>query len=149
MRTKSTIVIFMLTVISLIVPGYSSANFGSNGIHDPSSIVKLNGVYHVYGTGNQITHLTSTDLVNWTAATSVFAAGTYPSWITTYVPGFAGNFWAPEIVNVNGVFYLYYACSTGGNVAAIGLATSTDLITWSDKGMVINSTSTSTYSAVD
>src|SRR5688500_13726934 len=36
---------------------------GATGIHDPSTIIKRNGIYHVYGTGSGISHLTSTDLV--------------------------------------------------------------------------------------
>ncbi|BAV06617.1 arabinan endo-1,5-alpha-L-arabinosidase [Filimonas lacunae] len=122
---------------------------GATGIHDPSTIIKRNGVYHVWGTGNQIYHLTSTDLINWTVAGTVFASGTWPSWINTYVSGFAGFFWAPECVYMNGKYYMYYSCSTGGRPCAIGVATSTDLSTWTDQGVVVYSTTTSTYGSID
>ncbi|WPV70407.1 hypothetical protein [Chitinophaga sp. LS1] len=89
---------FTLFIISLFVCLSSYALQGLTGIHDPSTIIKRNGVYHVFGTGAQIYHLTSTDLINWTTASMVFASGTWPSWINTYVMDFAGTFRAPECV---------------------------------------------------
>jgi len=122
---------------------------GATGVHDPSTIVKRNGVYHIWGTGNQIHHMTSTDLVNWTVAPTVFAAGTWPSWINTYVPNFGGNFWAPECVFMNGQYYLYYSCSMGDRASAIGVATSPDLTTWTDQGMVVYSDNATIYGSID
>ena len=122
---------------------------GAMGAHDPSTIIKRNGVYHVWTTGNQIYHLTSTDLVNWAVAPPVFAAGTWPGWIDTYVSGFGGNFWAPECIFMNGKYYLYYSCSLGQRPCAIGVATSTDLTTWTDQGMVVYSDNNSTYGCID
>ncbi|QKG56494.1 family 43 glycosylhydrolase [Hymenobacter sp. BRD128] len=122
---------------------------GFPGAHDPSTIVKRNGVYHVWTTGDQIYHLTSTDLINWQPAATVFAAGTWPGWVGTYVPGFAGNFWAPECVYLNGKYYMYYSCSLGGRQCAIGLATSPDLTNWTDQGMVVYSDNTSPWGSID
>ncbi|MGI4886681.1 MAG: family 43 glycosylhydrolase [Janthinobacterium lividum] len=122
---------------------------GLPGAHDPSTIVKRNGVYHVWATGDQVYHLTSTDLVNWTPAATVFAAGTWPGWINTYVAGFKGNFWAPECVFMNGKYYLYYSCSLGQRPCAIGVATSTDLTTWTDQGMVVYSDNATPYGCID
>ncbi|GAC1589465.1 MAG: hypothetical protein NVS3B25_07080 [Hymenobacter sp.] len=122
---------------------------GAMGAHDPSTIIKRNGVYHVWTTGNQIYHITSTDLVNWTVAPTVFAPGTWPGWIDTYVSGFGGNFWAPECIFMNGKYYLYYSCSLGGRPCAIGVATSPDLTTWTDQGMVVYSDNGSPYGCID
>ncbi len=122
---------------------------GATGAHDPSTIVKRNGVYHVWTTGNQIYHMTSTDLINWTEAAPVFKPGTWPGWINTYVSGFNGNFWAPECILVNGIYYMYYACSMGQRPCAIGVATSTDLTNWIDQGMVVYSDDTSVYGCID
>lgn len=140
-----------LLVLALVVFS-SQAAFalqGANGAHDPSTIVKRNGVYHVWTTGSQIYHMTSTDMVNWSAATPVFAAGTWPSWVNAYVPGFQGIFWAPECVLRNGVYYMYYSCSLGIAASAIGVATSTDLSTWTDQGMVVYSDNTSPWGSID
>lgn len=122
---------------------------GSTGMHDPSTIVKRNGVYHVWGTGNQVYHLTSTDLINWTVGSTVFAAGTYPAWTTQTVPGFTGHFWAPECVFMNNRYYMYYSVSIGGSNSAIGVATSTDLQSWTDQGVVISSNPSSIYGSID
>jgi arabinan endo-1,5-alpha-L-arabinosidase len=127
----------------------SRALQGATGAHDPSSIVKLNGVYHIWTTGNQIYHITSTDLINWTVAPTVFASGTWPSWINSYVSGFAGDFWAPFCVQMNGKYFMYYACSTGSKPCAIGVATSTDLTNWTDQGMVVYSNSSTVYGSID
>lgn len=141
--------IFLLCLMSFVANS-AYASQGANGIHDPSSVIKRDGVYHIWGTGNGIHHITSTDLVGWTAAPTVFPAGQYPSWINTYVPGFTGTVWAPEVFFLDGKYYLYYSCSTfGSKVSAIGLATSTDLNTWTDQGMVVFSNNSTPYNAID
>jgi arabinan endo-1,5-alpha-L-arabinosidase len=122
---------------------------GATGIHDPSSIIKYNGVYHTWATGNQIYHLTSTDMVKWNVGSTVFASGTWPSWINTYVSGFGGFFWAPECYYMNGKYYMYYSCSMGAKPCAIGVATSSNLSSWSDQGVVVYSTTSTTYGSID
>ena len=149
MKNYACLLMVLFTINFCLLSKPSHANFGANGIHDPSSIIKLNGVYHIWGTGNQISHLTSTDMVNWVVAPSVFASGTWPAYINTYVSGFAGFFWAPECFFMNGQYYMYYSCSTGGRPCVIGVATSTDLINWTDQGLVVNSTTTTTYGCID
>ena len=112
---------------------------------DPSAIVKLNGVYHVWGTGTGVAHAYSSDLVNWTWGSWVFPSGQPPSWVNNYVTNTQGE-WAPYCVKINGTFYLYYACSTqGGPSSCIGLVTSTDLINWTDQGVVIYFNSTTNH----
>lgn len=149
MKHYAGILMVLLTLNFCLLSKQSHANFGANGIHDPSSIIKLNGVYHIWGTGNQISHLTSTDMVNWVTAPAVFPSGTWPAYINTYVSGFAGFFWAPECFFMNGQYYMYYSCSTGARPCVIGVATSTDLVNWTDQGMVVNSTTTTTYGCID
>jgi arabinan endo-1,5-alpha-L-arabinosidase len=62
------------------------------------------------------------------------------------VPGYRGHTWAPDISYHNGLWHLYYSCSTfGKNGSAIGLAVNKTLdpkspdFGWVDKGMVIAS----------
>ena len=143
---------FFIVVNFTIILSLGTSSFatnGTNGMHDPSTIIKHEGVYHVYGTGDQIAHLTSTDLINWTAAPPVFPTGTWPAWINQYVAGFEGFFWAPEVIFMDGKYYMYYSASTGGRPCAIGVATSTDLVNWTDQGMVIYSDNESTYGSID
>lgn len=122
------------------------------GSHDPSSIVKDGSTYWIFTTGDGIYSCNSTDLIKWTAAQTPYTKTSYPSWINTYVPGFGGTFWAPEVIYMNSKYYLYYACSTfGSKVSCIGLATSPSLNNpvWTDQGMVVYSNSSSNYNAID
>lgn len=60
---------------------------------------------------------------------------------------------APDVTNVNGVYYMYYAVSSfGSQVSDIGLATSTtmEVGSWTDHGSTgIASTSAKPYNAID
>ena len=138
-----------LLLLVLLAAAPAVALQGADGAHDPSTIVKRDGVYHVWTTGDQIYHLTSTDLVTWKPAPTVFAAGTWPGWVGTYVQGFKGNFWAPECVLRNGTYYMYYSCSLGGRPSAIGLTTSTDLTNWTDQSVVVYSDNNTPWGAID
>ena len=127
---------------------------GSLGIHDPSAVIKCGSLYYVFGTGQGIISKSSADKTYWVTGPSVFA--TPPKWTTNAVPGFTGDFWAPDISYFNGQYHLYYAVSTfGSQVSAIGLATSPTLnpsdpsYQWTDQGAVIVSGSSVNYNAID
>ncbi len=120
---------------------------GVNGAHDPSTIIQVGSNYYYYATGNGIIARTSTNLTNWSNSTPVFTTATTPAWTNTDVPGSDGDFWAPDVVFMNGQYYMYYAVSTfGSQISAIGLATSPTLnpsqsgYGWTDQGPVIQST---------
>lgn len=127
---------------------------GSVGIHDPSRILKLDGRYYTFGTGDFIISKSSANLRNWTAGPTVFSS--VPTWARAAVPGFNRTFWAPDVVHVNDKYHLYYSVSTfGSQVSAIGLATSPTLnpaapnYGWSDQGLVIQSQVGSAYNTID
>ena len=129
---------------------------GNDNCHDPSTIVKDGNKYWVFTTGTDIYAMYSTDLVNWQPGPRTVFNGTRPAWIAGRVPGFAGEYWAPECVYRNGKFYLYYSCSTfGSSVSAIGLATNVTLdptspnYQWVDQGEVVSSGSGSACNAID
>ena len=127
---------------------------GQTFIHDPSTIVRDDADYYVFGTGPGIRAKTSSDLIHWKNEDSIFR--TTPAWTTNFVPSFKGYFWAPDIVHIQGKFYLYYACSAWGKqTSVIGLATSPTLdlsstnYHWADAGAVIASTNGSAYNTID
>ena len=127
---------------------------GVLGAHDPSPVIQDGTEYYYFATGQGIVSRSSSDLINWNAGPSVF--NTAPAWTTQAVPGFTGTFWAPDAIFLNNQFYLYYAVSTfGSNVSAIGLATSPTLnpsasnYAWTDQGVVVQSTSSSNFNAID
>jgi arabinan endo-1,5-alpha-L-arabinosidase len=121
---------------------------GSTGIHDPS-IVKHNGTYFVTATGNNLAVKTSTDRIAWRNAGVVWPSGA--SWTLPYTAGSA-TLWAPDISFHNNQFYLYYAASTfGSQHSGIFLATSPSAAarSWTDQGLVIDSSSAVNYNAID
>jgi arabinan endo-1,5-alpha-L-arabinosidase len=147
-----TIALFLLCL--RLVPVFGLQN--NVGAHDPSSIIKCGNTYWIFTTGNGIYAMYSTDLIKWTAGTTPFTQSDWPSWITRYVPDFAGHFWAPECIYMNGRYYLYYSCSYWGvKTSAIGLATNLTLdpaspdYEWIDEGMVVFSDENSNVNCID
>jgi len=127
---------------------------GQTFIHDPSTIVRDGTNYFIFGTGPGIRTKSSPDLIHWTNGDPVFR--TPPAWTKTFVPDFRGTFWAPDVIRVNGKYFLYYAVSTWGKqVSAIGLAISHTLdptatnYLWVDGGPVITSTNDYAFNTID
>ncbi|HMG55982.1 MAG TPA: arabinan endo-1,5-alpha-L-arabinosidase, partial [Kofleriaceae bacterium] len=121
---------------------------GSTRVHDPS-IVKHNGTYFVTATGNNLVIKTSTDRTAWHDAKVVWPNGA--PWTLGYTAGSA-TLWAPDISFHNNQFYLYYSASTfGSQHSGIFLATSPSAAagSWTDHGLVIESSSAVNYNAID
>jgi arabinan endo-1,5-alpha-L-arabinosidase len=115
--------------------------YGNYYLHDPGTMIKDGNNYFIFGDGQGILGITSTDLRNWTAVSAVFP-GSPPAWTTNNISGFTGYFWAPDEAYFNGRYNLYYACSEWGTInSAIGLVTSPSLVSpvWTDQGKVIES----------
>lgn len=127
---------------------------GDVAIHDPSMIKTSSGTYYVFSTSLASPHdgiemRSSTDRIHFVDAGTAFS--TLPSWISTYNGG-NSDMWAPDVSYHNGKYWLYYAVSTvGSQVSAIGLATSSTAApgSWSDQGLVISSSTGSSYNAID
>jgi arabinan endo-1,5-alpha-L-arabinosidase len=114
--------------------------YGDYFLHDPSPVITNGASYFIYGDGQGISGITSTDLRNWTGVSPVFT--TVPAWTTNAVPGFTGYYWAPDVAYFNGRYNMYYAASDWGTInSVIGLVTSPSLISpvWTDQGKVIQS----------
>ena len=115
---------------------------------DPSNPVYSGGKWWIFTTGQGIYTMSNTSLTGhtgWTSGPMVFS-GKGPSWIQNYVSGSSGFAWAP-CFNGNDV---YYAISTfGSKTSVIGKMNGTPGGTYTDKGMVVYSNSSSTYNAID
>src|SRR5690349_8088677 len=92
-------------------------------VHDPC-IIKQGDTYHLFcpGQAHDPTGLlpwrTSRDLINWKLDGRVFES--IPQWALDAVPGTRGT-WAPDIAYFNGLYHLYYSCSSfGSNRSVIG-----------------------------
>jgi arabinan endo-1,5-alpha-L-arabinosidase len=136
-------------IILISITGLSAQK--DYGVHDPSTIVKEKDRYYTFYTSNGVEYAYSTDLCTWRRIGSIFPSS-FPSWIKTYVSGFTGNFWAPDVFYMNNSWHVYYSCSTfGSRQSAIGLATTTSLSNpkWEDKGMVVSTNNSSNHNAID
>jgi arabinan endo-1,5-alpha-L-arabinosidase len=127
------------------------------GTHDPS-IGRDGDNYYVFSTGfapggGQIAIRCSHDLTEWKRCGHVFDS--IPDWIRKTSPG-TKELWAPDISYFNGKYHLYYAFSLFGvNVSGIALATNETLdptskkYRWQDEGLVLQSTVSDDFNAID
>ncbi len=110
-------------------------------VHDPVMAFE-NGIYHLYSTGNGLSHYTSHDMKHWTGCRQGVITD-IPQWTHDSVPGFTQHVWAPDIIQFNGRWYLSYACSYfGKNTSAIGLLSKSSLNSdepWHDEGCILAS----------
>lgn len=139
-KLASAVVLFAAVSAFAQMPKYDSAH---PFIHDPVA-VECDGVWYMFTTGLGVDILTSTDFCNWSYSGHVFDKA--PEWALKTVPGFHGHIWAPDIYYHDGLYYLYYSCSSfGKNDSAIGVATNVTLdpnseqYEWKDHGCVVRS----------
>src|SRR4051812_5348398 len=109
MKKRYCYLILLFTIHCCILPKPGKALSGDIRAHDPSAIIKDGNTYWMFSTGEGIRATWSSDLYSWKSGIkTVFPKGVWPPWINQYVPNFAGDFWAPDIVFANGRYYLYY-----------------------------------------
>lgn len=83
------------------------------GVADPH-VLKYNGEYYLYVTGDPIRAFHSTDLVHWNEIGGVLSGSRdADAWNQADV-------WAPEVVYDNGRFYLYYTASRASSDWRVG-----------------------------
>lgn len=141
--------------------GPPSTLTGDLRTHDPALVRETarGGDWYVFSTGDpavgggNVQIRRSEDSRHWTYVGTVFEE--IPAWVRAEVPGVT-NIWAPEVVEHDGLYYLYYAASTfGSNRSVIGLATNTTLDSddpayqWADRGLVTRSVPENDYNAID
>ena len=145
--------LFILFWLAVCIP--SLALEGTINIHDPSTVVKYDENYYVFGTGPGIPFLVSSNGFDWQRGGRVFSH--IPDSVKGYVPKNNGtNVWAPDVIYLNGRYYVYYAVSFWGSfVSAVGLVTNATLDTnradykWTDCGMVVQSSQGQDLNAID
>lgn len=128
---------------------------GAIGIHDPSTVIKCDEKYYVYGTGRGMPFLVSTNGFDWERGGRVFDQ--IPDSVKSYVPANNGSVvWAPDVIKIKDRYFLYYAVSAWGSyVSAVGLMTNPTLdpaspdYKWTDGGMVVHSSEGEDLNAID
>jgi arabinan endo-1,5-alpha-L-arabinosidase len=124
---------------------------GNLGTHDPT-LINENGTWWEFQTGAGIFGKVSRNGgLQWDPLPSVLPNGL--SWWKTYVPNQAGiDVWAPDVKVYNGRTYMYYSVSTfGSKVSLIGLISASSIAAgdWRDDGLVIRTTDSNDYNAID
>ncbi len=153
-------IILPLVLFAAFTASGAATNFvpfalvGQTFSHDPSTILRDGENYFSFNTGPGIRTKSSPDLIHWTNGPAVFSQP--PAWAKSVAPGFDGFIWAPDVVRVNGIFFLYYSVSAfGKQTSAIGLTTNATLdfaatnFLWHDAGMVIQSTNGDAFNTID
>ena len=125
--------------------------------HDPS-IAREGNTYYVFATTSnpgegQFPIRCSNDLLAWKLCGHIFDK--IPDWIHQASPT-TKELWAPDISYFQGKYHLYYAYSAFGvNTSGIALATNEALdpqspkYHWQDEGLVLESTVTDNFNAID
>ncbi len=132
----------LLNAVALLL-GASVAQAKQVDVHDPV-MAREGDTWYLFSTGPGITIYSSKDKVNWTFSDRAFAD--QPTWAKSVSPSFDGHLWAPDVIEHNNQFYLYYSVSAfGKNTSAIGVTVNKTLdpkspdYRWEDKGIVIES----------
>ncbi len=124
-------------------------------VHDPSTVVRWKGRYWVLSTGRGAPFYSSPDGVTWTREGSIFDR--IPDDVHAAMPKNDGtNVWAPDIIRMNGEFYVYYAVSSWGSFqSVVALATNPTLdpkdpdYKWTSRGVVVSSNGNEDLNAID
>jgi arabinan endo-1,5-alpha-L-arabinosidase len=124
-------------------------------VHDPSTIVRAEGAWWLFGTGRLVLSARSPDLLKWEKLSPALKAP--PSWAREITPNNErAYYWAPDIIRLGDRWALYYSVSEfGKNTSAIGLATSPVLNPadpahkWTDRGIVMRSDAKDDFNAID
>ncbi len=147
MKKTSILLTVMAAIFSMAAygqaPGRPAITPEYTPVHDPV-VAFCDGRYYMFSTGMGICVMSSDDMKNWSFEKQVLDP--IPEWAVKAVPGYNGHTWAPDIIYHNGLWYLYYSCSTfASNGSCIGVATNKTLnpespdFKWTDHGMIIQS----------
>ncbi|KZE73901.1 arabinan endo-1,5-alpha-L-arabinosidase [Paenibacillus jamilae] len=136
-----------------VVPSTSAEHWALTGdvaVHDPS-ITKEGNAWYIFSTGQGIQVQRSDDGHNFYRLPQIFLSPL--PWWKSYVPKQTPNdVWAPDAQKYNGRVWVYYSISTfGSRTSAIGLtsATSIGAGSWRDDGLVLRTTDSDDYNAID
>jgi arabinan endo-1,5-alpha-L-arabinosidase len=141
----------VLLGVAAATPRAAAATTGANGTHDPSRMIESDGKFYVYSTGGG--SKSSTDGLAWTQGPGLFPGG-IPQTTTSVVSSNEGV-WAPDLLYLDGQYFLYYSIANAQNACAIGLITSPTLnpsspsYKWTDRGLVVSNTGSDTYCTID
>jgi arabinan endo-1,5-alpha-L-arabinosidase len=125
-------------------------------VHDPSTVVVEGGARRVLATGAGLAVVREDADGRWRREGRVFPPDARPAWHARLVPENRGDLWAPDVLAIDGKYFVYYSVSTfGRNESAIGLAVGATLDPaapswrWEDRGPVVVSHRRDRFNAID
>lgn len=135
--------IFTAAICAATIVGVAAAaDHMAPQTHDPVMARGEDGRYYLFSTGMGVAVKSTDDFRQWRQEPPVFPQA--PAWAVDSVNGYGGHTWAPDIIRANGMWHLYYSCSTfGKNGSAIGHAVTPTLdpadpsFGWTDLGAVV------------
>lgn len=143
-----------LLLASFAADAQPDSNASRLRIHDPATIIQSKDTFWTFATGDGIKTWRSTNLTDWIVDRPALSEN--PSWATKIAAVHRDYFWAPDIIQSNGRYLLYFSVSSWGkNTSAIGLATNGTLdpndpkFKWSDAGIVVCSVATNDFNTID
>jgi len=155
-KTLAILLFGIVALAGVIVAESQTRMRDPERVHDPSTIVTIDGVRRCFSTGPGVLLIRETSGGKWEREDRVFDEGQFPAWHEELVPGNRGYLWAPDVTQIGGKFFLYYSVSTfGKNRSAIGLAVgaainpSSPEWRWEDRGPVVVSRSEDRFNAID
>lgn len=115
-RIRLLLILACLTIVPRLAaqtPYHNPVLQHRDGVADPF-LLKWNGEYYLYASGDPIRAYHSKDLVHWDTIGAVISSARAPeAWNQADV-------WAPEVVYRNGKFYLYYTASKASEDWRVG-----------------------------
>lgn len=145
----------LLVLATLLSVSPLRALEGDPSMHDPSTVIFSEGRYYSFGTGNGLPVSVSDDGWTWRRA------GTLMEGLPGGRPGAevlargGNNTWAPDVIEIDGRFFVYYAAPGRQPKAAVGLLVGKTLDSaspdygWRDGGPVVWSDGVEDSNAID
>ena len=146
---KRIVVVALLAIAATLGRAQTTQPGRDVRAHDPSSVIRVGDDYWFFCTGPGVRAYRSRDLLNWQQQPPTLAP--LPVWARPFMKD--DRAWAPDVIKApDGRYLLYYSASSfGKNTSAIGLASNKALDPkgWSDEGIVVASTSSDDFNAID
>ena len=114
-----------VAALLLMAPIWAFGLDGQPQTHDPSTVIQCNGKFYNYGTGAGIPIMVSDDGWGWRRAGNVLSNlpnGRPGEDVIRYAGGNNGtSAWAPDVVKVGDLYFMYYALSGANHQAVVAL----------------------------
>ncbi|MBQ5997721.1 MAG: family 43 glycosylhydrolase [Bacteroidales bacterium] len=138
--------------VGYVPVNYTNPVYQANMVPDPS-VIRVDGWFYLFATGNNVRMMKSKDLVHWTVISDAFTNAGRPAW-NKKPDGSKAGLWAPDINYINGKYVLFYSLAgkddAGNGYNGIGRAVSGKVEgPYTDLGMLIEPKTYGTQHVID